>query len=144
MRVDSGPQPFGFVARTRTPALSVSDEETLLRREAFERLEGLAPGILLPRHLSQNHSAQIGDILAERQFSVDLDVIHNDILRILIRDAGCTLIKRLRVFRSPPVPQIALGVKLAAFVVEAVREFMANRRAGVAEVGSRVRIYIEQ
>src|SRR5580658_5025690 len=144
MRVDSGTQPFGLVACTRTPALPVSDEETLLRREALERLQRLPLGILLPRHLSQNHSAQIGDILAESQFPVDLDVIHNYILRILIRDAACTLLERFGIFRSPPVTQIAIGVKLAAFVVEAVGKFMANRRSSIAEVGSRVGIHIEQ
>src|ERR1700691_4679496 len=103
MRIDSGLQSFGFVARIRTPALPVSDKEALLRREAVDRLERLALRIFLPRHVSQNHSAQIGDILAQSQFSRDLDVIHDYVLRILIRDTTGALLKRFGVFRSPPV-----------------------------------------
>src|ERR1700678_712480 len=144
MWIDGGTQPFSFVARVRTPALPISDEETLLRRESFERFEGLILLILLPRHVSQNHSAQMGDIFTQRQFSVELNVIQNYILRILIRDATGALVKCFGVVRSPPVPQIAIGVELAAFVVKAVRKFMANRRAGVAEVRRRIRIHVEQ
>src|SRR5271156_1002793 len=144
MRIDGGTEPFGFVARIRTPALPVSDEETLLRRESFERFEGLSLRILLPRHVSQNHSAQIGDIFAERQFSVDLNLVQNYILRILIRDATGALLKRFGIVRRPPVAQITVGVKLAAFVIKAVRKFVADRRASIAEVRRRIRIHVEQ
>src|ERR1700680_2311943 len=98
MRVDSSAQAFGFVARARTPALPVSDEEALLWSKSFQRLQRLALGILLPRHVGQDHPAQIGDVFAQGQLSVDLDVIPNHVLRILIRDATGTLLKRFGIF----------------------------------------------
>src|SRR5579863_2967800 len=143
MRVDSSSQAFGFVARAGAPTLSVSDEETLLRRESFNRFQRLAFGIVLPCHVSQNQPAQIGNIFAQGQLPVDLDNVHNHILRILIRDATGALLKRFGILRSPPVAQVAVGIELTAFIVEAVREFMADGASSVAEVGSRVRISIE-
>ena len=49
-----------------------------------------------------------------------------------------------RVFRSPPVAQVALRVELAAFVVEAVGQFVSDGAAGVAVVGGVVRLGIEE
>ena len=44
------------------------------------------------------------------------------------------LLEFFAVVFGPPVAQVALGVELAAFVVEAVRQFVADGAAGVAIV----------
>ena len=144
MRIDGGIHAFGFVAGVGTPALSVADEEALLGSEAVDRFQFLAAGFTLPGHVSQHQPAQIGDIFAHGQLAVDLDVIHGDILRILVGDATGALVKLFAILRRPPVAQIALGIELAAFVVEAVRQFVANGGAGVAVVRGVVRAGIKR
>ena len=120
-------------------ALPVADEEALLGSESVDRLQLLAPGFVLPGHVSQHQTAQVGDIFAHGQFAVDLDVIHRDVLGVLVRDAAGALVKLLAILRRPPVAQIALRVELAAFVVEAVGQFVPNGGAGVAVVRGIVR-----
>ena len=53
-------------------------------------------------------------------------------------------VELLAIFRRPPVAQVALGVELAAFVVEAVGQFMSNGGAGVAVVRGIVGAGIEK
>jgi hypothetical protein len=50
----------------------------------------------------------------------------------------------LAVLRGPPVLQVALGVVLAALVVEAVGELVADGGAGVAVVGRVVHLRVEE
>src|ERR1700677_712080 len=144
MRIDRRAQTLGLVTRARTPTLPVSDKETLLRSKSFDRLQRLAFGVVLPRHVRKNQSAEIGHVFAQGQLPVDLDIVKNYVLRILIRDATGSLLKCFGVFGSPPVPQIAVRVELAPFIVEAMRKLMSDGSAGIAEVGSRVGIRIEQ
>src|SRR6185295_9724442 len=73
--VDGGPHAFGLVTGVGTPGLPVANEETLLGCEAVNRLQLLAPGFVLPGHVSQYPTAQFGDIFAHGQFAVTLDVI---------------------------------------------------------------------
>src|SRR5713101_1103070 len=84
VRVYGGIHAFGFVAGLGAPALPVPDEEALLRSEAIDRIHLLAASLILPQKVCQHQSAQIGHVLAHRQLAVDLDVIHGDILRILV------------------------------------------------------------
>ncbi len=65
-------------------------------------------------------------------------------LRVLVGHAGGALFEFLGVLHGPPVAQIALGVELAAFVVEAVGQFVADGGAGVAVVGRVVHFRIEE
>ena len=115
-----------------------------------KRCSGVKPSIgssflprvsVLPGHVSQHQPAQVGDIFAHGELAVDLDVIHGDVLRILVGDATGALLKLLAILRRPPVAQIALRVELAAFVVEAVGQFVADGGAGVAIVRSIVRAW---
>jgi hypothetical protein len=46
-----------------------------------------------------------------------------DLLRVLIGDAFAALLVSFGIGFSPPVMQIALGIELAALVIEAVRYF---------------------
>src|SRR5207247_9703197 len=73
-------------------------------------------------------------ILTECQLSIDLDVINNHVLRILIGNATGPLFKLFCVLGRPPVAEIALGVKLAAFIVEAVSQFVPDGAASVTVI----------
>src|SRR5260221_10295271 len=98
MRVYGGQHSSAFVARATTPALAVGDKESLLWCESSDRLQLLALRIVLPRHVGQDQSAQVGDIFAQGQLSVDPDVVHSHILRILIGNATGALLKRFGIF----------------------------------------------
>jgi hypothetical protein len=56
------------------------------------------------------------------------------VLRILVADALGALSKLLGVALRPPVAQVPRAVELPSLVVEAVRELVADRAAGVAVV----------
>ena len=94
--------------------------------------------------VSQHQPTQVGDIFAHGQLAVDLDVIHCDIVRVLVRDATGALVKLLAVLRRPPVAQIALGIELPAFIVKAVGQFVSDGGAGVAVIRSIVCPRIEK
>ena len=66
------------------PALAVADEETLIGSEAFDRLELLTLGVVLPRQVGEQQAAQVGNIFAQRQLAVDLDVVDDGVCRILV------------------------------------------------------------
>ncbi len=58
-----------------------------------------------------------------------MNVVHGDVLGILVvARTACGASNLFAVVLGPPVLEIALGVELAAFVVEGVRQFMADRR----------------
>ena len=128
--------------------LCVADEESLLRREAvahrllrFLRHRG---HLGLPCHPAQDQAAQVGDVLAQRELAVDLDVVDDRVLRVLVDDALRALFERLRILLRPPVLQVTVGVELAALVVERVRQFVADGAARVAVVRSVVHLRVEQ
>ena len=54
------------------------------------------------------------------------------------------LFELLGVLGRPPVVQVALGVELAAFVVEAVRQLVADHHADAAEVDGVVSAVVEE
>src|ERR1700686_5178984 len=84
MRVYGGAQTLGLIPGLATPALAVADKEALLGREAIDRIQRLAFGVILPRRERQNQSAQIGDIFSQCQLAIDLDVVDDRVSRILI------------------------------------------------------------
>ena len=71
-------------------------------------------------------AAEIGNVFAFRQLAVDLHIVNDRVVRILIHDALGALGEFLRILLGPPVFQIALCVELTAFVVEAVRQLVAD------------------
>ena len=144
MRIDGGAQALGLVAGLSAPTLPVADKETLIGREAIDRLKLLALGIFLPREIGEQQPAEVGNILAQRQLAVDLDVVDDCVCRILVRDATGALLEFFSVVLGPPVAQVSLCVELAAFIVEAVSQFVTDGAAGVAVVRSGVRLGIEQ
>ena len=73
-----------LVADLAAPALPVADEEALVGREAVDRVQRLGFGVILPRHVGQEQAAQVGDIFAQRQLAVDLDVVDDRVGRVLV------------------------------------------------------------
>src|SRR6266404_4305868 len=117
-----------------TIPLSEADEEALLWGEAVDGLEIFAGAGRAPGHVRQDFSAEVGDVFAFGQFPVDVHVLGDHVLRILVTDAFGALVEFFAVGFGPPGFQIAFGVELAAFVVEAVGEFVADGAAGVAVI----------
>ena len=50
-------------------------------------------------------------------------------MSIFFDEAVCLLFKPFLIFSGPPIPQIAIRVILAAFVIEAVSQFVTHHRA---------------
>src|ERR1700682_2229522 len=121
MRIDRGPQALVLLAFIRAPALTIADEESLLWSKFVNRLQLLSLGVVLPRHVSEDQAAHVGDILTQRQFAVDLDVVNDGIRRVLLGDARGPLHKLLPILRGPPVAKIPLRIELPAFGVDAMR-----------------------
>src|ERR1700733_1619539 len=88
-------------------------------------------------------AAEIRDILTHGQLRIDMQSgnrLESGVLRAEYRRAG---LEGVRIRLAPPVAQSAARVELAALVVEAVRQFMANDGADGAEVYRRVGVGIE-
>src|SRR4051812_26273112 len=98
----------GLVAIESAPYLRPSEKEALFRRKAVDRcrasLRGERP---LERDVSDLESAQVSDVLAERQLAVDVRGGVDDGVRVELRHdfVGFGLVLR-RVFCSPPIAKI--------------------------------------
>ena len=90
-------------------------------------------------HQREAQAAVVGGVLAERQPAVDVRVAGDRVAGILIGDAGGALFVGLAVGGRPPVAQVALAVELAALIVEAVRQLVADHRAGARRSSPRRR-----
>src|SRR6202034_2860607 len=119
-------QPLGLVAGFTAPAMTVAYEESLVRSETLDRLQVLSLGVVFPRHVGEDQPAEVGDILPQGELTVDFDVINNRVRRILIGNTAGAPDELFAIFGGPPVAKITLGIELAAFVVEAVGELVAN------------------
>src|ERR1700733_405103 len=124
----------GCALPPRAIPLREPDEEPLVRREAVNGLEILVFRGVFPSDVPQNLAAEVGYVFAESELAVDLDIIYDDVLRILIANTFGALIEFLAILFRPPVLQVSLRIVLAAFVVETVREFVADRAASVAVI----------
>ena len=120
--------------------LREADEEALIRREAVDRLQLLVLGRMLPRHVRDQRAAQVGNVFPAGELAVDVDVVDDDVGRKLVAQAVDALFEVLRILLRPPVLQVAFGVELPPFVVEAVRQLMADGGARVAVVRRVVRL----
>ena len=63
-----------------------------------------------------------------------MQIIYGNVGRILIVHALGTRVELLTILFGPPIFEVALGVKLAAFVVEAVGKLVSDGAAGVSVV----------
>ena len=82
---------------------------------------------VFPGYVRQQGAAEVGDVFAGRQLRIDLDVIDDCVLRILITHALHSLLELLRILRRPPILQISLTIELPSFVIECVRQLVADR-----------------
>ena len=126
---------FIFRALVAAGPLRHADKEALVRREALDGFQILTFRRVLPGHIRQESPAQIGDVLAERELAVDLDVVDNRKSRVLVGNAFRALLELLRVLSGPPVLQVAFGVELPPLVVETMGQLVPDGRAGIAVVG---------
>ena len=113
-------------------------KKPLLGREAVHDGRRGLPRPRQVRHQRQPDAAVVGRVLAERQLAVEMRIAGDDVLRVLVGDARGALFVRLRVAFGPPVAQVALAVELAALIVEAVRQLVADDGARAAVVDRRV------
>ena len=133
MRVDLGALAHCCRACGLAPALPVGRKE-LLRGRQPSVLGGslrVEVGSVLLRHLlvgnpGQPQPGQVGKIFAQRQLAVHVQVAHRNKAAVLVVDTLGALVEVLGIVPGPPVVQVAFRVKLAAFVVEAVRELVAH------------------
>ena len=91
-------------------------------------------GALHVGHEGEQQAAVVGGVFAEGELAVDLDVVDGGEGAVFVDEAVGAGGEVLEVFGSPPVVEVALGVELAAFVVEAVGELVADDGADVAVV----------
>src|SRR5947208_15201571 len=71
-----------------------------------------------------------------------MNIVYGNKVVILMDNARGTLLKFLGVLLSPPLVEIAFGIELAAFVVESVRELVANYGGRVAVVNGIVHLQV--
>src|SRR6516162_7206717 len=81
---------------------------------------------------------------SQREFTIQVHPWDGAEIRILFSNAGGAFFKGFGVSRGPPVAEVALGVKLAAFVVEAVGEFVADDYADRSEVGGVFTVIVKE
>ena len=124
----------GLVALQTAPHLGVGQEEALLRRVAVHVLARLASGGLLEGRVRHRQSAEVRDVLAQREATVEMQRIEHGVAAELIRDPPRALLVVCRVTGGPPVAQVALGIELAAAIVEAVRHLVPDHGADATVV----------
>src|SRR5260370_29761887 len=136
MRIGDRVRALAFRTLVAASPLRHADEETLVWREAFDRFQILTLGRIFPGDIRQKRSTQVRDIFTQCQLTVDLDVVHYRVSRILIGNTLGALFEFCRVFLRPPILQVPLGIEVTALVVEPVRQLMTDGRAGVSVVWS--------
>src|SRR5690606_5319181 len=133
------------IAPQDPPHLRPAHEEALFAGETVDHRSFLAVQRAAVGLQRDRQPAQVADVLAHRSAPVD---VHARQLRELVRLVLRAQLRRLllelgRVLRGPPVTQQALAVRLAALVVEAVDDLVADHAADGAVVHRRVRVRIE-
>ena len=97
---------------------------------AFERIH--------ERHKREPQAAIVGRVLAERQFSIDVNIVDRLERRVLLNETLGAFFELLGVLRGPPVLQIAFWIELPALIVETVRQLVADDGSDGAVVHRRV------
>src|SRR6202522_554509 len=109
MRVNLSAHPGCFRPHILAPDLRVSEEKTLLRREAVDLGLRLAVQRLHQGHERQVHAPVVGRIFSQRQFAVQMDVIHRREGGIFFYETIRPLLEFGGILRRPPIVQIAFG-----------------------------------
>src|SRR5437762_9757499 len=127
MPVGSDLETYQFLAALAAPALGKPDEERLI----VSRLSVQRQVICVVRG---GESGEIRDVLAQHLVTVEREIREWTICIVLRRErlAGC--LEVLEILWRPPVRQPSLRVELAALIVEAVADLVADGRAHGPEV----------
>src|SRR5580698_3391852 len=127
MRIALHHKTLSLNANFIAPKLSPGDEELLFGREAvdvggarftFERF-------LVGKECDPG-SAQVSNTFTQYEFTVMVNILLDVIVVELVDDAGGALLKVLQIGFRPPVAQAPEVVILRSFIIEAVRDFMAD------------------
>ena len=95
-------------------------------------------------HPRKPQAAVVGGVLAERELALHMQVVHSDEAVVFVHPTIRALLEALCVIGRPPILKIALRIELAALVVEAVRELVADDAADVAKIcRHRMRFVVE-
>ena len=85
-------------------------------------------------HVGEDEAAVVGGVFAEGELAVDFEIVDGGEVAVLGDEAAGAGVELLDVGGRPPVAEVALAVELAALVVEAVGELVADDGADVAVV----------
>src|SRR5438876_10327181 len=112
-------EPRGLRTLVLAPDLAIAQEETLFGRVALDLLHCLwfAIDAVKQSHQRNSRAAVVGSVFAEGEFAIQLHIVYRGEVAVLIHDASGTLFKRFRVCGSPPIAQVAFGIKLSAFIL---------------------------
>ncbi len=95
---------------------------------------GLAFERFLVGEVGDLGAAKVSDAFAKDEFAVVMDIFLDEVVIELVGHAGSAGLKGFQVGVGPPVSQATQIVKLRAFVVEAVGDFVADDHADGAVV----------
>ena len=128
----------GFRTGIRAPHERIREKEPLARSQpvGVGRVQGLAASLInvLQRQERQMQSAVVCGIFTSGELTFLLYTVLWKLLGVLVDDALIFLFVMLRVFRGPPVAQIAFGVELTPLIVEAMDRFVPDYRSDAAQV----------
>ncbi len=129
------------------PGLRPAHVEALIAGEAVDHRRRAAAERELVGLVGDGQARVVGDVLAQRQLAVDVKAGHR-LAGAVLRDQRVGLgLELLVVGRAEPAgraEQVAVAVVLAALVVEAVADLVADHRADGAVVHRIVRTGIEE
>src|SRR3982074_1588140 len=94
--------------------------------------------------VGDRQSRVVGDILSQRQFTVDVKSGHRLIGVVLCDECTRLGVELLVVLLSEPVVQVAVGIVLTSIVVEAMTYFVTDDGADSAVVDRVVGLHIEK
>ena len=127
----------GLRARVLAPVLGEGDVEALWAGETVAlggEVDAVVLGALHIGHEGEQEAAVVGGVFAEGELAVDVDVVDGGEGAVLVDQAIGAGGEVLEVGGGPPVVKVAEAVELAALVVEAVGEFVADDGADVSVV----------
>src|SRR6266540_4049994 len=144
--IDRHPRAELLGAHVHAPTLRVTKEIPLLRRVALEQTRSaVTRQRLLERVEPHEQTSPVGDVLALRELAVHMEGVDLDVLVELAFYERRLLDEVRRVGGLPPVAQVALGVVVPAFVIEAVGQLVSCPAAAQrAVVRGIVRLRVER
>src|SRR6266478_9037536 len=129
MRVTVGHQPSVFRTNIGVTDPRTAEKKSLFGSEAIQGWRPLAFDLFFISGIGNCQPAEVRDAFAQDQFAVLVKTGFDFVAIKLPLNAGRAFIEILAVVLGPPIAEIALTVKLRTGVVEAVSDFVTDRRA---------------